>query len=150
MKLHKTAFLGESTAGTLNNSASSEVTSADAILDRLLLHKLRQEAAHEGIASAVGVHQLVLRQGLHGVLGDLALAGHNRGGGSLREHDHARAATAGLGLCGKLQRDGFQIRAVILRSTVCFSLRFVGEHEVSVRHHRSHLIAEELDQEGSR
>jgi hypothetical protein len=146
--LHELALLGEGAARSLDDHARGEVAGAHALREVLALHQLGQEAAHEGIAGAVGVHQQVGGEGLHWVGGHLAGTGHHGGGGSLGEHHHAGAGAGGLGLGGELQGDGGQVGAVALDLAVGGGLGLVGEHEVGIVQGRGQLVAEELDDEG--
>jgi hypothetical protein len=62
-------------SGGVNVQSPAVVARAAALGDLLAGDELRQEAAHEGVARAVGVHQLLLREGDHGEAVQLALLG---------------------------------------------------------------------------
>eukprot|EP00959_Pyramimonas_sp_CCMP1952_P404105 8467723-Pyramimonas_sp.AAC.1 len=82
---------GESAAVLLDDAVSRVVSGTAALRVVRAEDQLGKEATHEGIAGAVGVHQILLLQLDHGEEGDLALPGHHGSVGTLGEHNGAAA-----------------------------------------------------------
>ena len=98
-------FAGEGAAGTLNDNVGGIVARPAALKDVFASQQLRQEAAHKGITSTVGVHQLFFRQGDDRDLIQLALGGHHCGVCPLGDDHSAPPAAILLGQAGDLQRN---------------------------------------------
>ena len=80
----------EGAAGALDDVGGGPDAAPHPGLQVAALAVLRQEPAHEGVARAVGVHDLVLVELDDGDLGHLALLHHDHWVGALREAKRAR------------------------------------------------------------
>lgn len=65
------------------------MTGLDSGLNVLVLNKLAEESANEGIASAIGINKEVLAEGLDGIFGDHTIACDDGGLVTLSEDDGA-------------------------------------------------------------
>lgn len=104
-------LLGKGAAEFLDAFAGTVNGALDALIEGLVLNKLRQEAASEGVARTVRVDHF---DGGHGVLdhGGVVRACHEHGLGALRD-DHC-SGRAGLGLIGHQLRDLLDVRGLKL------------------------------------
>ena len=128
------------------------MTHLDAVFQTLTLDDTSTEASSEGIASAVGVVDLVTLNDRHLVLLHLNLvfpwccSGHNSRVRTLRTNRNSRSLAVHL---SRLRHEFSILRnrllaTMTLRLAPGLHLILVPEHIIAIRHHLGQLVLEEL------
>mmetsp|Transcript_19244 Transcript_19244/g.42798 ORF Transcript_19244/g.42798 Transcript_19244/m.42798 type:complete len:378 (-) Transcript_19244:91-1224(-) len=146
------AGLVESAPALLDDEPRREVTRLDAVLHVLPDEHRRQEPPDERVPRAVRVHERLLRQERHGVLGHGPVARHDGRRRPLRENHGPRLAAL-LRARRDLQGDLLEVLPVVPEPVllpVGGRLALVAEEVVGVLEGRGDLVAEEVDDERGR
>lgn len=114
-RLERRLFRRNLAARDLDDLPRGVVARVHAVGDPTADGELREEAADESVARAVGVDELLLGEEGHLVLGDDSAARDERGVLALCEHHAARAVPRPLGKGGELEGDLLDVLPPSLR-----------------------------------
>jgi hypothetical protein len=139
-------------AQLLDAQTRQPLSQVDGLIQRLALNQASHEAAGEGVTSTVGVVDLLLADGVDGVLLDLvaALLGHNGRLGALGDDSDTRALAVGLGEVGQVLGNGRDVSlgGKTVGTGVCGGLSLVADDVVPVLGGLVQRVLEELGNEG--
>ena len=138
-------------ARNLEDLSGCPEAAVDGLVGGFALGQLSQKAADESVSGSVGVHDLVGRQLVDGMLADGAVLHHDAGISALGDDDRAGLGSVALvRQSGDLLGDFAAVALEVVVFSEGFGLGFVSDDDVGVLEDVLERLLEELTDEGGR